>query len=135
MSLEDRTNEEIPLAMPGQGTLSVDVDSDSHIWPEPWVWMMFDGGNEHWARLTLEEAGKLHDRLGLILGRDSVTDRHVESVARRLHPYLWSGVFEENLAILSIFNAEQAAESAERKRREKCDYVRRVLEASAEERQ
>lgn len=83
MSLEDRTNEEIELTMPGQGTLSVDIDRDSHVWPEPWVWLMFDGGDEHWSRLTLEEAGMLHDRLGLILGR--AQDGVVQSAFDQLH--------------------------------------------------
>lgn len=81
MSLVDRTNETIPLSMPHQGvnTLSVDIDQDSSIWPEPWVWLMFDGGDEFWSRVTLEEAGKLHDRLGRILDRVSIdrADLHI----------------------------------------------------------
>jgi hypothetical protein len=77
MSLIDRTNEDIALSMPrhrydsGKGNLYVDVDADSSIHHERWVNLQVtdyahDGDI---ISLTLEEAGLLHDRLGLILGR------------------------------------------------------------------
>jgi hypothetical protein len=71
MTLVDRTNEEIALEMEDT-TLYVDVDQDSSVWPDQWVWLAFeDHEYEHALRLTLDEAGLLHDRLGLILGRQS----------------------------------------------------------------
>lgn len=67
MSLIDRTNETIPLAI-GAADLTVDVDADSSVWPEPWVFLedSRDGGDAIY--LTYAEAAKLHDRLGRILG-------------------------------------------------------------------
>lgn len=59
-----------------------------------------------------------------------VTDTLADTVARSLWPFLWDrDEFERRLAKLSIFTPEQAAESAERKRQEKRDLVRRVLVA------
>lgn len=59
-----------------------------------------------------------------------VADEIVEAVAQECWPYLWDReAFEGKLAQLSIFTSEQAAESAERKRQEKRDLVRRVLAA------
>lgn len=68
MSLIDRTNETIPLAL-HRDTLYVDVDQDSSVHPEPWIWISPDGEDDFALRLTFEEAGLMHDRLGLILGR------------------------------------------------------------------
>lgn len=83
MSLDDRTNETIQLAM-NDGEIYVDVDSDSSIWPEPWVWIADQYDEDRPAlQLTLEEAGKLHDRLGLILGR--VQQTAVERAFDQLH--------------------------------------------------
>lgn len=76
--LVDQTNETIPLSIHagrdfvGEGeeaSMSVDIDSDSSDNPPVWVWLMFNWADEPWFQLTLEEAGLLHDRLGLILGR------------------------------------------------------------------
>ncbi len=80
MSLVDQTNETIPLSIHAsrdfvgeyeEASMSVDVDFDSSMEPSTWVWLMFNWADEPWFRLTLEEAGALHDRLGLILGRSS----------------------------------------------------------------
>lgn len=71
-----------------------------------------------------------HIDVDLTEGRIEVTDETVEAVARALWPFLWDrDAFERQLAKLSIFTPEQAAESAERKRQEKRDLVRRVLVA------
>lgn len=80
MSLEDRTNELIVLSLhapaeigvPAQ--LSVDVDSDSSVSPSPWIDIaLTDADHDSDAiNMTHEEAGLLHDRLGLILGRPKV---------------------------------------------------------------
>lgn len=76
MSLEDRTNESIDLVLHiadevGDRGIVVDVDSDSYYWHEPWVNISLtdDEHDSDTIRLTLDEAGLLHDRLGLILGR------------------------------------------------------------------
>jgi len=59
-----------------------------------------------------------------------ISERRVERVACRVWPHLWDKAkFEDRLAGLSIFTPEQAAASAEKGRREKCELVRRVLEA------
>jgi len=93
MSLVDRTNETIQCKMPGESALYVDVDSDSHIWPEPWVIIdpIEDDEAGHY-RLTFQEAGLLHDRLGLILGRANATpDLEIKArqlVAALAHIYL-----------------------------------------------
>ncbi len=55
----------------------------------------------------------------------------VEETARARWPHLWNGVFEYGLAGLPILTAEQAAESAEKKRAEKLALVRGVLAALA----
>ncbi|MGN6324510.1 hypothetical protein [Pseudolysinimonas sp.] len=76
MSLIDRTNEDIALSMrrhrydSGKGTLNVDVDRDSSVWPEPWIYLSLvdDSHDAEPIYLTLDEAAKLHDRLGRILG-------------------------------------------------------------------
>ncbi len=76
--LVDDTNETIPLSIHAAETtvseyegvsMSVDLDFDSSHTPSSWVWLMFNWGDEPWFRLTVEEAGLLHDRLGLILDR------------------------------------------------------------------
>jgi hypothetical protein len=76
MSMTDRTNEVIELSLEADGDqIRCDIDQDSSIHHEPWVWLDFepiDNLSEketHSRRLTLHEAGLLHDRLGLILGR------------------------------------------------------------------
>ncbi|MDJ1370649.1 hypothetical protein [Gulosibacter molinativorax] len=56
----------------------------------------------------------------------------VEQVAAAVWSYLWSGEFEEGLLKLSIFTPEQAAESAAKKRAEKCALVRDILRAIGE---
>lgn len=74
MSLVDQTNRDIPLSIEGL-LMTVDVDSDSSFDPPAWVDIDFsdpDGRHavdDESVSLTLEEAGKLHDRLELILGR------------------------------------------------------------------
>lgn len=76
--LSDRTNELIPLTMrqhidvDGPGSLIVDADQDSSFDPSHWVIVQLtdlehDSDTTH---LTYDEAGLLHDRLGLILGRE-----------------------------------------------------------------
>lgn len=77
MSLVDQTNETIHLDIEARWSgyanfaLTTDVDQDSHVWPDQWVWLTFDDNEYEPAyRLTLEGAGLLHDRLGLILGRE-----------------------------------------------------------------
>lgn len=76
--LVDDTNETIPLSIHAakdyieegcEASISVDLDFDSSYEPSSWVWLMFNWHDEPWFRLTLEEAGLLHDRLSLILGR------------------------------------------------------------------
>lgn len=84
MSLIDRTNETIPLSIhePLSGEnwagsyhheaqLYVDADQDSSFEPSHWVRIeLTDAGHDaEPINLTYEEAGMLHDRLGLILGR------------------------------------------------------------------
>jgi hypothetical protein len=54
----------------------------------------------------------------------------IEKAAAFRYPHLWSGAFEQGLARLSIFTPEQAAESAIKKRAEKCELVRSVLAAA-----
>lgn len=74
MSLNDRTNETIPLAieLPAGAELCLDIDSDSHVWPEPWVWLEVNPGDpdreSHAWRLTIDEVEQARDRLNLILG-------------------------------------------------------------------
>lgn len=73
MSLEDRTNETIPLSMEYAGaSITTDVDSDSYFDPTHWVTLDVEDGRllDASVQLTYDEAGLLHDRLGLILGRD-----------------------------------------------------------------
>uniref|UniRef100_A0AAU6R655 Uncharacterized protein n=1 Tax=Micrococcus phage Kurnik TaxID=3092208 RepID=A0AAU6R655_9CAUD len=79
--LEDRTNEKISLSLHqplyhGYGNYSdaelvVDVDSDSSYEPPQWVFIDWSdrAHDSDTIKLTAEEAGLLHDRLGLILGR------------------------------------------------------------------
>lgn len=77
MSLNDRTNGEIELSQHGgidgmkHGYLYVDTDSDSSFTPSSWVGIHFtdDEHDSDRIKMTYEEAGLLHDRLGLILGR------------------------------------------------------------------
>jgi len=70
MSLVDETNREIPLSLEGGVTLSVDADHESTRKPAEIVWIIVDDDHhEPIYRLTYDEARKLHDRLGLILGR------------------------------------------------------------------
>lgn len=77
--LVDQTNEIITLSIHAardyveedcEASLSVDIDHDSSETPSTWVWLMFNWAGEPGFQLTLEEAGLLHDRLGLILGRE-----------------------------------------------------------------
>lgn len=88
MSLEDHTNREIDLTIEGL-TMTVDVDSDSSFDPRIWVDIDFyDREGRHpvddeSVSLTFEEAGKLHDRLGLILGR--AQDSTVQNAFDQLH--------------------------------------------------
>ncbi len=72
MSLEDRTNERIPLSINRHGGhLTIDVDQDSSFTPSQWVWLFVPDGpdEETWTKLTYEEAERAHDRLGRILGK------------------------------------------------------------------
>lgn len=79
MTMTDRTNEEISLSMHDQvhggvvhpAVLEVDFDSDSALRPMAWVHLALTDADHDsdTIRLTLHEAGLLHDRLGLILGR------------------------------------------------------------------
>lgn len=77
MSLVDQTNFEIPLLLelaihgvPSE-TLQIDTDQDSSFYPEPWVYFSLGVQEDVRFLATLEEAGRIHDRLGLILGRGS----------------------------------------------------------------
>ena len=76
MALEDRTNENIELSMPSMdnAVLEIDVDQDSSIHHEPWVWVTFyetkDDEDEFSWMLTMEEAERAYDRLGRILGKN-----------------------------------------------------------------
>ena len=79
MSLTDQTNERIPLSQHEpfyDGAvwgpyLEVDVDQDSSFEPPHWVHIAIVDADHDSDRvkLTYEEAGLLHDRLSLILGR------------------------------------------------------------------
>ena len=70
MSLVDRTNEEIHLAMHDE-LIVVDSDSDSSVWHERWVTVYGLGETQDFHfNLTLEKAGKFRDRLNLILGEN-----------------------------------------------------------------
>ena len=76
MGMNDRTNEVIELSLEADGEqIRCDIDQDSSVHHEPWVWLDFEPIEQsaprdpHSRRLTLDEAGRLHDRLGLILGR------------------------------------------------------------------
>ena len=87
MSLVDRANEQILLSQHAPQTwearegeweagmhpahLDVDHDSDSSFDPSHWVNFCWtdDEHDSDRIKLTYEEAGLLHDRLGLILGR------------------------------------------------------------------
>lgn len=81
MSLTDRTNETIPLSIHRplvedgvilhHAQLDVDIDSDSSFIPSIWVHIALtdDEHDSDRIKLSLTEAGLLHDRLGLILGR------------------------------------------------------------------
>lgn len=76
--LTDRTNETIALSLhePARpAELYVDADSDSSFSPSEWVDICItdvrhDSDN---IKLTYAEAGRLHDRLGLILGRSGIS--------------------------------------------------------------
>lgn len=75
MSLIDQTNAVIILSLEADGDqIRCDIDADPHVHHEPWVWLDFEpiddqSGREcHSRRLTLDEASRLHARLGLILG-------------------------------------------------------------------
>ncbi|WP_025157262.1 hypothetical protein [Leifsonia aquatica] len=88
MSLVDRTNETIalslhrpmlddfpPYAPVHPASLDVDADSDSSFDPSHWVHVALtdEDHDSDRIKLTYEEAGLLHDRLGLILGREAVS--------------------------------------------------------------
>lgn len=73
--MTDRTNETVELSLEANEVhLGLDTDMDSLIHHEPWVWLDIltpeDPDKHPSFRVTLAEAGRLHDRLGLILGRD-----------------------------------------------------------------
>jgi hypothetical protein len=69
MSLEDRTNENIPLSMYDGEPISVDVDSDSSFTPSMWVHIYGNPADQDFGfSMTFEEATLLRDRLNLILG-------------------------------------------------------------------
>lgn len=105
MSLIDRTNERIRLSLhePLRGSnpvgdyfheadLYVDVDSDSNFDPPHWVsiHLIDETHDSDRIKLTYEEAGLLHDRLGLILGRpkaNSVVDWARETLGVKLAPW------------------------------------------------
>lgn len=75
MSLVDRTNETIPLSLHAgpYNEITVDHDSDSSLTPPYRVHVYSDvDGRDFAFNMTYEEAGLLHDRLGLILGRSGV---------------------------------------------------------------
>jgi len=71
VSLVDRTNEEIPLSLMSSlnDTLYVDADFDSALNPTDWVHFSSHLEDDLYFKMTYAEAGLLHDRLGLILGR------------------------------------------------------------------
>ncbi len=71
MSLVDTTNETI--ATIGGHVLRVDVDSDSSFDPSHWVYIYDEMDDEVTHRISYEEAAKLHDRLGRILGKPTAT--------------------------------------------------------------
>jgi hypothetical protein len=96
VSLIDETNYEILLSMEGGIPLHTDSDFDSSVSFEPWVWLMFGGDEEPWFRMTLEEAGRLHDRLGLILRRrwdledaEDKVDRVAAAIAKAADADYW----------------------------------------------
>ena len=69
MSLEDRTNEKIPLSLHKNEEITVDVDFDSSFTPTSWVHIYGDPeGQDFYFNMTFEEATLLRDRLNLILG-------------------------------------------------------------------
>lgn len=73
MSLVDRTNESIPLSIHGGEPIVVDTDFDSSLTPPQRVHVFGNPDDQDFGfNLTYEEAGLLHDRLGLILGRPTV---------------------------------------------------------------
>lgn len=72
MSAEDRTNAEIPLSIHGDSII-VDHDSDSSLTPPHRIHVYGNPDDQDFGfNLTYEEAGLLHDRLGLLLGRSGV---------------------------------------------------------------
>ena len=70
--LTDTTNLRIPLSIGSTGEaeeyLEVDADGDSSFDPSAWVHVFLSEYDDVF-NMTYEEAGLLHDRLGLILGR------------------------------------------------------------------
>lgn len=50
-------------------TISIDLDFESSRTPQEIVWFMFFTDDEPWFKLTLEEAEKVYDRLGRVLGK------------------------------------------------------------------
>lgn len=90
MTLVDRTNEEIELSLerPVGFVLKLDIDRDSSVHTEPYLWLevaheFYDDVESQAWRMTLEEAGRAHDRLGLILGRPvntAVTESDVRAL-------------------------------------------------------
>jgi hypothetical protein len=72
VSLVDRTNETIPLSIHADpdNEINVDHDFDSSLTPPHRVHVYSNVDSQDFGfNMTYEEAGKLHDRLGLILGR------------------------------------------------------------------
>lgn len=86
--LVDETNYTIPLSLhePMEvdvaAHLNVDADSDSSFDPSHWVYIHLtdDEHDSDRVKLTYEEAGLLHDRLGLILGRKAIHNGEVAEV-------------------------------------------------------
>jgi len=69
MSLNDRTNESIPLSLMGHEVITIDLDSDSSFDPPMWV-NVYGNPNDQdfYFNMTFEEAARFRDRLNLILG-------------------------------------------------------------------
>lgn len=72
MSLVDRTNETITLSIHTgpDNNIVVDHDFDSSLTPQHRVHIYSNVDDQDFGfNMTYEEAGLMHDRLGLILGR------------------------------------------------------------------
>lgn len=98
MGMTDRTNETISLSLhrplEAGSTLTpaellVDHDYDSSFTPAEWVAIsLTDSSHDSdTMRLTSEEAGLLHDRLGLILGRPQLAVKPAIDEVRKMLDY------------------------------------------------